>query len=81
MDLYHPGRFGLQPLTLPPHNRALTPPPMRQILGTGFGSLLGLLILRIFLDVGGYSFNPYGMVCLLALGKSLLSFSVLSRGN
>ncbi|GEM06176.1 transmembrane protein [Rhodotorula toruloides] len=32
-----------------------------QILGTGMGSLIGLLMLRIFLDVGGYRFNPYGL--------------------
>ncbi|GAA5995099.1 uncharacterized protein JCM10292_004539 [Rhodotorula paludigena] len=44
-----------------------------QILGTGFGSVLGLLILRIFLDVGGYTFNPYGIVCLLALAAWPLS--------
>ncbi|BGP44750.1 hypothetical protein JCM10450v2_000564 [Rhodotorula kratochvilovae] len=44
-----------------------------QILGTGFGSLLGLLILRIFLDVGGYHFNPYGIVCLLAVASFPLS--------
>ncbi|TNY20614.1 hypothetical protein DMC30DRAFT_416809 [Rhodotorula diobovata] len=50
-----------------------------QILGTGFGSLLGLLILRIFLDVGGYSFNPYGMVCLLALASFPLSAIIYTR--
>ncbi|BGP28655.1 hypothetical protein JCM10296v2_000391 [Rhodotorula toruloides] len=35
-----------------------------QILGTGMGSLIGLLMLRIFLDVGGYKFNPYGLAAL-----------------
>ena len=54
-----------------------------QILGTGFGSLLGLLILRIFLDVGGYKFNPYGIVCLLAVGAScsLPPFEKASRAD
>lgn len=35
-----------------------------QIMGTGMGSLIGLLMLRIFLDVGGYKFNPYGLASL-----------------
>lgn len=38
-----------------------------QILGTALGTLYGLLILRISLDVGDYTFNPYILVCLLAL--------------
>ncbi|GAA5863516.1 hypothetical protein JCM1840_000049 [Sporobolomyces johnsonii] len=38
-----------------------------QICGTGFGTVYALLALRIFLDVGGFHFNPYGLVCLLAL--------------
>ncbi|SCV68572.1 BQ2448_693 [Microbotryum intermedium] len=38
-----------------------------QILGTGLGTLYGLLILRIFLHVGPHYFNPYGLTCLLAL--------------
>ncbi|GAA6004360.1 hypothetical protein JCM10207_000685 [Rhodosporidiobolus poonsookiae] len=38
-----------------------------QILGTGVGALLGLLILRISLNVGGFVFNPYVVVCLLIL--------------
>ncbi|GAA5917094.1 hypothetical protein JCM6882_009495 [Rhodosporidiobolus microsporus] len=38
-----------------------------QILGTGFGSIAGMVILYIFKGVGGYYFNPYGIVCLLAL--------------
>ncbi|GAA6050447.1 hypothetical protein JCM3770_002600 [Rhodotorula araucariae] len=50
-----------------------------QILGTGFGSLLGLLILRIFLDVGGYHFNPYGIVCLLAVASFPLSAIIYCR--
>jgi hypothetical protein len=38
-----------------------------QILGTGFGTLYGLLILTIFRGVGGFYFNPYGIVCLVAV--------------
>ncbi|GAA5972386.1 hypothetical protein JCM11641_002434 [Rhodosporidiobolus odoratus] len=48
-----------------------------QILGVGpnesrltialFGKIIGLIILMIFKDVGSYVFNPYGVVCLLAL--------------
>lgn len=38
-----------------------------QIAGVGFGSLVGLVILLIFKGVGGYYWNPYGLVCLLAL--------------
>ncbi|KDE05411.1 hypothetical protein MVLG_04206 [Microbotryum lychnidis-dioicae p1A1 Lamole] len=38
-----------------------------QILGTGLGTLYGLLILRIFLHVGPHYFNPYGLTSLLAV--------------
>ncbi|GAA5925622.1 hypothetical protein JCM10213_008838 [Rhodosporidiobolus nylandii] len=38
-----------------------------QILGVGLGSIIGLILLEIFKNVGGYTFNPYGLVCLIAL--------------
>lgn len=30
-----------------------------QILGTGFGSIFGVILLEIFKDLGGYAYNPY----------------------
>ncbi|GAA5826891.1 hypothetical protein JCM11251_002144 [Rhodosporidiobolus azoricus] len=38
-----------------------------QILGTGFGSVYGMVVLYIFKGVGGYYFNPYGMTAFLGL--------------
>jgi len=38
-----------------------------QIAGSSIGYLMGLAILSIFRNVGGYHYNPYGMVPLLAL--------------
>ncbi|KAM0753235.1 hypothetical protein T439DRAFT_323872 [Meredithblackwellia eburnea MCA 4105] len=38
-----------------------------QIMGTGFGSIFGMVILYIFKHVGGFYFNPYGLVCFLAI--------------
>ncbi|GAA5969341.1 hypothetical protein JCM11641_007557 [Rhodosporidiobolus odoratus] len=38
-----------------------------QIIGTGAGALVGLIALEIFKNVGGYAYNPYGLVCLGAL--------------
>jgi uncharacterized membrane protein YccC len=33
-----------------------------QLFGTGVGSLYGLIVLEIFQNVGGYKYNPYGLV-------------------
>ncbi|GAA6036661.1 hypothetical protein JCM8097_001282 [Rhodosporidiobolus ruineniae] len=38
-----------------------------QILGTGIGSILGMIICYIFRNVGGYAYNPYGMVVFAGL--------------
>ncbi|GAA6006426.1 hypothetical protein JCM10207_004930 [Rhodosporidiobolus poonsookiae] len=38
-----------------------------QISGTGAGALVGLIVLEIFHNVGGYTYNPYGLVALGAL--------------
>ncbi|GAA5857131.1 hypothetical protein JCM8547_007978 [Rhodosporidiobolus lusitaniae] len=43
-----------------------------QISGTGAGALVGLIVLEIFKDVGGYTYNPYGLV---ALGAPWFAFS------
>ncbi|KAK4055132.1 hypothetical protein OIV83_000412 [Microbotryomycetes sp. JL201] len=50
-----------------------------QILGTGLGTLYGLLILRIFKDVGGYSYNPYGLVVFLALWAVPLCYIIYTN--
>ncbi|KAG8991644.1 hypothetical protein FRB93_002631 [Tulasnella sp. JGI-2019a] len=38
-----------------------------QISGSSIGYLLGLAVLSIFNNVGGYKYNPYGVVCLMTL--------------
>ncbi|KAK4052886.1 hypothetical protein OIO90_004162 [Microbotryomycetes sp. JL221] len=50
-----------------------------QILGTGFGTLYGLLILRIFKDVGGYKYNPFGLVVFLALWAIPLCYIIYTN--
>ncbi|KAM0793556.1 hypothetical protein ACM66B_000993 [Microbotryomycetes sp. NB124-2] len=50
-----------------------------QILGTGLGTLYGLLILRIFKDVGGYSYNPYGLAVFLALWATPLCYIIYTN--
>ncbi|KAH7097463.1 hypothetical protein BKA62DRAFT_446468 [Auriculariales sp. MPI-PUGE-AT-0066] len=37
-----------------------------QVSGSGIGYLWGVALLEMFRDVGGYKFNPYGMISLLA---------------
>ncbi|TDL26998.1 hypothetical protein BD410DRAFT_783138 [Rickenella mellea] len=36
-----------------------------QILGSGFGYIWAVILLYIFRDVGGYRYNPYGIIALL----------------
>lgn len=50
-----------------------------QVMGTGFGTLYGLLILRIFLDVGGHHFNPYGLAVFIALYAFPLCWIIYMR--
>jgi len=38
-----------------------------QISGAGIGTLVGLAILEMFHNVGGYTFNPYGICAVLAV--------------
>ncbi|KAI5477284.1 hypothetical protein MNV49_006505 [Pseudohyphozyma bogoriensis] len=38
-----------------------------QIASTSFGTIFGMAVLYIFKHVGGFYFNPYGIVCLLSL--------------
>ncbi|GAA5827522.1 hypothetical protein JCM5353_001354 [Sporobolomyces roseus] len=45
-----------------------------QLSGTGAGALFGLIALEIFEDVGGYRYNPYGLVCLGAIWFAFASF-------
>ncbi|KAG8791858.1 hypothetical protein FRC17_008698, partial [Serendipita sp. 399] len=41
-----------------------------EVIGSGLGTLTGLIILQIFHNVGGYGYNPYG-ICVLAALYSL----------
>ncbi|KAI5477995.1 hypothetical protein MNV49_005687 [Pseudohyphozyma bogoriensis] len=38
-----------------------------QILGTGIGTLYGMIVLYIFRGAGSFMYNPYGLACFLAL--------------
>ncbi|GAA5898692.1 hypothetical protein JCM6882_000900 [Rhodosporidiobolus microsporus] len=46
-----------------------------QLSGTGAGALVGLIVLEIFKNVGGYRFNPYGLVGLGALWFAYASYN------
>jgi len=45
-----------------------------QLSGTGAGALFGLIALEIFEDVGGYRYNPYGLVCFGAVWFAFASY-------
>lgn len=40
---------------------------MFQISGQGMGLLYGMIVLEIFRDIGGYKYNPYGIISAMAL--------------
>ncbi|GAA5896960.1 uncharacterized protein JCM6883_007067 [Sporobolomyces salmoneus] len=50
-----------------------------QLSGTGAGALFGLITLEIFNDVGGYRFNPYGLVSFGAIWFAVASYFFYSR--
>ncbi|GAA5922333.1 uncharacterized protein JCM15063_003269 [Sporobolomyces koalae] len=45
-----------------------------QLSGTGAGALFGLIALEIFHNVGGYKYNPYGLVCFGAIWFAFASY-------
>lgn len=45
-----------------------------QLTGTGFGNVYGLIILSIFHNRGGYTYNPYGLAAFLAIWAALTSY-------
>ncbi|BGP21516.1 transmembrane protein [Rhodotorula toruloides] len=48
-----------------------------QVSGTGAGALVGLIVLEIFHNVGGYTYNPYGLVTFGALWYAWSSYKFL----
>ncbi|KAA1100579.1 hypothetical protein PGTUg99_024834 [Puccinia graminis f. sp. tritici] len=38
-----------------------------QLIGQGFGSVYGTVMVKLFSDIGGYRYNPYGLVAALTL--------------
>ncbi|GAA5932493.1 hypothetical protein JCM3775_005935 [Rhodotorula graminis] len=48
-----------------------------QISGTGAGALVGLVVLEIFRNVGGYDYNPFGIVALGSLWFAFSSYKFL----
>ncbi|QRV92200.1 fusaric acid resistance-like protein [Ceratobasidium sp. AG-Ba] len=38
-----------------------------QIVGSALGYIWAIVVLEAFKDVGGYRFNPYGIICLIAI--------------
>ncbi|KAH7097462.1 hypothetical protein BKA62DRAFT_774265 [Auriculariales sp. MPI-PUGE-AT-0066] len=47
-----------------------------QVAGSGIGYLWGVALLEMFRDVGGYKFNPYGMVALLSASSLPLFYFI-----
>lgn len=45
-----------------------------QLTGTGFGNIYGLIILSIFHNRGGYTYNPYGLAAFLAIWAAFTSY-------
>ncbi|GAA6007325.1 hypothetical protein JCM11491_003089 [Sporobolomyces phaffii] len=50
-----------------------------QLSGTGAGALFGLITLEIFKDVGGYAYNPYGLVGFGAIWFAFASYFFYSK--
>ncbi|GAA5876090.1 hypothetical protein JCM16303_007018 [Sporobolomyces ruberrimus] len=50
-----------------------------QLSGTGAGALFGLITLEIFENVGGYRYNPFGLVCFGAVWFAFASYFFYSR--
>ncbi|KAG8964460.1 hypothetical protein FRC03_001776 [Tulasnella sp. 419] len=50
-----------------------------QIAGSALGYLIGLALLEMFRNVGGYVFNPYGIVCLVALYAIPLQYLIYEQ--
>ncbi|BGP28691.1 hypothetical protein JCM10296v2_000427 [Rhodotorula toruloides] len=50
-----------------------------QVSGTGAGALVGLIVLEIFHNVGGYKYNPYGLVAFGALWYAWSSYKFLQH--
>ncbi|PVF96818.1 hypothetical protein CPB86DRAFT_708358 [Serendipita vermifera] len=50
-----------------------------QVLGSGLGTLAGLAILEIFHNVGGYTYNPYGICVLAALYALPLQYVIYEK--
>ncbi|KAL8293775.1 hypothetical protein RQP46_000476 [Phenoliferia psychrophenolica] len=50
-----------------------------QIMGTGFGSIYGMIVLYIFRHVGGFYFNPYGIVVFVAIYSIPLCYIIYNK--
>ncbi|KAG0142002.1 hypothetical protein CROQUDRAFT_67719 [Cronartium quercuum f. sp. fusiforme G11] len=50
-----------------------------QILGQGLGLIYTMIVLLIFKDVGGYRYNPYGLIAALALFAAPLCYILYSQ--
>jgi len=50
-----------------------------QIAGSAIGYLWGLAVLEMFRNVGGYSFNPYGIVCMTIPYALIMEFLLHER--
>lgn len=52
---------------------------INQIIGTVSGSIYGMVLCYILRDVGGYRYNPYGIVCLLIPFALAMSWIIYTK--
>ncbi|KAH8929027.1 hypothetical protein BT69DRAFT_1276681 [Atractiella rhizophila] len=50
-----------------------------QVLGQGVGLIVGMTLCYIFRDVGGYKYNPYGLLPLMAVYAFILSYFLYAK--
>lgn len=50
-----------------------------QLTGQGFGSIYGMIILKMFGDLGGYRYNPYGLVAGMAIYAVPMCYILYSK--
>ncbi|PLW14809.1 hypothetical protein PCASD_19381 [Puccinia coronata f. sp. avenae] len=50
-----------------------------QLIGQGFGLLYGTVMVKLFSDIGGYRYNPYGLVAAMTLLSLPMSYILYTK--
>jgi len=50
-----------------------------QLIGQGVGLLYGTVMVKLFSDIGGYRYNPYGLVVVMALFSLPMSYIIYTK--